>query len=113
MIVDADTVEACVFAADNERCEIEQRPTDRNSKSDTDTRHFTTFLVFPDNTVLARLHRVLAGRSGGNADRIRAGRLARRKAAIYCWRACDDYASLVEVTLRGSGWRVLQQISDE
>jgi hypothetical protein len=45
MIVDADTVEACVFAADNERCEIRQGPTDRNSESDTDAPHLTTFLI--------------------------------------------------------------------
>jgi hypothetical protein len=45
MIVDADTVEACVFAADNERCEVGQRPTDRNSESDTDARHLATSLI--------------------------------------------------------------------
>jgi len=46
MIVDANTVESCVFAADNERCEVGQGPTDRNSQSDTDPRHLTTFLIF-------------------------------------------------------------------
>jgi hypothetical protein len=45
MIVDADTVETCVFAADNERCEVRQGPTDRNSESDTDAGHLTTFLI--------------------------------------------------------------------
>jgi len=45
MIVDADTVEACVFAAGNEDCEVGQGPSDRNSKSDTDARHLTTFPI--------------------------------------------------------------------
>jgi len=45
MIVDADTIEACVFATDNERCEVGQWPTNRNSESDTDARHLTTFLI--------------------------------------------------------------------
>jgi hypothetical protein len=45
MIVDADTIEARFFAADNERCEIRQGPTDRNSESDKDPPHLTTFLI--------------------------------------------------------------------
>jgi hypothetical protein len=37
--MDADTVEACLFAADDERGKVKQGPTDRNSKSYTDTCH--------------------------------------------------------------------------
>jgi hypothetical protein len=43
--MDADTVEACLFAADDERGKVKQGPTDGNSDSDADTRHLTTFLI--------------------------------------------------------------------
>src|SRR5262249_36336172 len=45
VIMDADTVEACLFAADDERGKVKQGPTDGNSDSDADTRHLTTFLI--------------------------------------------------------------------
>jgi hypothetical protein len=37
--MDADTVEACLFAADDERGKIRQWSTDRNSESYADTCH--------------------------------------------------------------------------
>ena len=40
--MDADTVEACLFAADDERGKIRQGPTDGNSESYADTCHYTT-----------------------------------------------------------------------
>jgi hypothetical protein len=40
--MDADTVEACLFAADDERGKIRQGPTDGNSESYADTCHLTT-----------------------------------------------------------------------
>jgi hypothetical protein len=43
--MDADTVEACLFAADDERSYVRQRPTNGNSESDSDTGHLTTFLI--------------------------------------------------------------------
>jgi hypothetical protein len=41
--MDTDTVEACLFAANDERGKVRQGPTDGNSESDTDTFHLTTF----------------------------------------------------------------------
>jgi hypothetical protein len=43
--MDADAVEACLFAPDDERCEVRQGASDRNSESDGDPRHLTTFLI--------------------------------------------------------------------
>jgi len=37
--MDADTVEACLFAADDERGKIRQGPTDGNAESHADTCH--------------------------------------------------------------------------
>jgi hypothetical protein len=43
--MDADTVEAGLFAADDERGKVRQRPTDGNSESDSETGHLMTFLI--------------------------------------------------------------------
>ena len=43
-VMDADTVEARLFAADDERGNIRQGPTDGNSESYADTCHDTTLL---------------------------------------------------------------------
>jgi hypothetical protein len=40
--MDADTVEACLFAADDELSEIRQWPTDRHSEGYADTCHEAT-----------------------------------------------------------------------
>jgi hypothetical protein len=37
--MDADAVEACLFAADDERSNVRQGPTDGNSESYADTCH--------------------------------------------------------------------------
>jgi hypothetical protein len=42
--MDADTVEACLLAADDERGEVRQGPTDRNSQRDADPGHPTDLL---------------------------------------------------------------------
>jgi hypothetical protein len=43
--MNADTVEACLFATYDERSKVRQWPTDGHSESDADTRHWTTFLI--------------------------------------------------------------------
>jgi hypothetical protein len=52
--MDADTVEACLFAADDERGKVRQRPTDGNSESDADTGHLTIFLISGLSSALQR-----------------------------------------------------------
>jgi len=45
VIVDADAVEARLFAANSESSDLGQGQTDWNPESDTDTRHLTTYLI--------------------------------------------------------------------
>jgi hypothetical protein len=42
--MDADTVKACLFAAEDERGKVRQGLTNRHSESDSNTRHLATFL---------------------------------------------------------------------
>jgi hypothetical protein len=44
MVMDADTVKACLFAAEDERGKVGQGLTNRHSESDSNTRHLATFL---------------------------------------------------------------------
>jgi len=44
--MNANTVETCLFAAGDERGKVRQGPTDRNSESNADPRHLTTFPHF-------------------------------------------------------------------
>jgi hypothetical protein len=46
MVMDADTVKACLFAADDERANVRQGATDGNSERDADTRHLTPFVMW-------------------------------------------------------------------
>jgi hypothetical protein len=48
MVMDADTVKACLFAADGEPPKVRQRATDGNSKRDADTCHLTPFVIVED-----------------------------------------------------------------
>jgi hypothetical protein len=41
--MDADTLEACLLAAGNERGEVRQGPANRDPESDADRRHLTSF----------------------------------------------------------------------
>jgi hypothetical protein len=43
VVMDANTIKTCVLAAGDESCEIRQGPTDRNSKSDANPGHSTSF----------------------------------------------------------------------
>lgn len=53
--MNADTVEACLFATDDERGQVRQRPADGHSESDADTRHWTTFLISEPSSAIQLL----------------------------------------------------------
>jgi hypothetical protein len=46
--MDADTVKACLFAAEDERGKVRQGLTNRHSESDSNTRRLATFLFGSD-----------------------------------------------------------------
>ena len=45
MIVDADSVEAGILATRDERCDLEQGPTDRNPERDAEPAHRTNAFI--------------------------------------------------------------------
>jgi hypothetical protein len=47
MVVDPDTVKSCLLAANDERGEVRQGPTDRNSERDPDPSHPDDTSSFP------------------------------------------------------------------
>jgi len=49
VVMDADTVKACLFAADDERRKVWQGSTDGNSERDADTCHLTPLLILEDS----------------------------------------------------------------
>jgi hypothetical protein len=59
VVMDANTIKTCVLAAGDERCEVRQGPTDRNSKSDANPGHSTSF--FNSALPSLRCHDILLG----------------------------------------------------
>jgi hypothetical protein len=53
MIMDTDTVEACLLAARDERGEVGQRSPNRDSEVDADPRHLMTAPSFAGKVVMA------------------------------------------------------------
>jgi hypothetical protein len=49
MIMDADTVEACLLATGDKSGELGQGPANRDPESDADRGHLTSFLRFEPN----------------------------------------------------------------
>jgi hypothetical protein len=64
--MDTDTIQACRFAAEDERGKVRQGSTDGNSESDADTRHMTTFLISKPSSTRSQ-SRSLESRSLGEA----------------------------------------------
>jgi hypothetical protein len=65
--MDADTIETCVLAAGDERCEVRQGPTDRNPESDANSSHSTSF--FNSAPPSPRRHDIVLGqRTPATAD---------------------------------------------
>jgi hypothetical protein len=50
MVMNADTVKACLLAANNELAKVRQGATDRNSERDADTCHLTPFVILEDSS---------------------------------------------------------------